>query len=67
MPAAARPIGEIHRTHEAMATMTTHPNNCSRQNRDGAIVRHALSYPSIARTLLCAVEATYAVAELSAE
>jgi hypothetical protein len=25
MPAAACPIGEIHRTHEAMATMTTHP------------------------------------------
>jgi hypothetical protein len=25
MPAAARPIEEVHRTHEAMATMTTHP------------------------------------------
>ena len=54
MPAATRLNMKIHRTHEAIATMTTHLCTYSRHNGPRALMRHALSCPSIARSFLSA-------------
>jgi len=47
MPAAGRPIEEIHRVHEAVATMTTHPIMAPVKTGARAFVRPALRCPSM--------------------
>lgn len=67
MLAAARPIEEIHRTHDALATMTTHP--ISAPVKTGHVLScDILSVTHRSRVHYCVPdEATAAVAELNSD